>query len=171
VTDTQAGTVYRIALDADSAEALFPFHTFGEPNGIEVTPDGRALLVADGVDGVWHVDLATRTRARLPQPVGEMPLFLDGLARYHDALIGVSHVLSGGWIVRFPMVATWDTIRSAEILDCNHPDFRRLTTAVVAGDTLFFIATSQFDRIPPPDQAVDLSGLQPTTVMALRLDH
>lgn len=165
VTDTEGGALYRIGAESSEAETLFPTGTFASPNGIVVTPDGRALLVADGWNGLWRVELATRTRHRIPQAPGPMPLSLDGLAIHGHSVIAVAHTFSGGRVLRFRMSPSWDAILGSEVLECNHPLHRLPTTGVVVGDTLFYIGTSQFDRLRPYRD----SGLVAITVLALPL--
>jgi len=165
ITDTPAAMIYRARFDADSVETFIPAGKLRAPNGIVVTPDGRKALVADAMSGVWVVDLATRALSRLPQPPGIMPLFLDGLDLHRGALIGVTHALSGGWVLRFSMSAGYDSIRTSEVLDCNHPAMRQPTTGVVVGDTLFYVATSQFRSFAkgqpwPNDRLADITVLR-----------
>jgi hypothetical protein len=168
VTDTQSGALYRAALESDSIEVLLPAGSFAQPNGIVATPDGRALLVADGLHGAWYVDLATRTRRHLPQRLGPMPLFLDGLDLHQESLIAVSHAISLGWVLRFRLSATFDSVLASEVLDCHHPLARQPTTGVVAGDTLFYIATSQF-RALGGDRPPAVEELRDIVVLSLRL--
>jgi sugar lactone lactonase YvrE len=165
VTDTQSGAIYRIGADSSGAETLFPPGSFASPNGVALVPDGTAILVADGWNGLWRVELADRSRRRIPQPPGPMPLFLDGIAVHGQAVVAVVHALSGGRVLRFEMAPDWTAIRSSEVLDCNHPLYRKPTTGVVVGDTLFYIATSQFDRLQPYSD----SGLVDITILALPL--
>jgi sugar lactone lactonase YvrE len=165
LTDTDGGALYRIGADSSVAETLFPPGTFASPNGIAVVSGGRVLLVADGRNGIWRVEVASRSRKRIAQASGPMPLFLDGLAIHGSSVVAVTHTFSRGRVLRFRMSPQWDAILRTEVLECNHPLHRLPTTGVVVGDTLFYIATSQFDRLRPYRD----TGLVATTVLALPL--
>jgi sugar lactone lactonase YvrE len=143
-TDTLAGGVYLLAHGGKDLETLVPSGALTAPNGIALSADGRSLYVADVVEGVVRVDIATRRIARLPQPAGLWPGALDGLYLHQNALVGILNLINGGRVARFALNEAGDAIAGAEVLECNNPVFDLPTKGVLVGDDLYFIANSQF---------------------------
>jgi sugar lactone lactonase YvrE len=131
VTDTDAGAVYRIDPAKSEVDTLMPPGSLFSPNGIAVSPDGTTLFVATWLDGVWRIDVATRSRFLLPQVGGPRPTFIDGLYLRGRDLIGITSILSQGRVGRFTLSDRLDRIDEYQELECNHPAFDSPTTRVV----------------------------------------
>ena len=90
------------------------------------------------VEIVVPVDVVPQDTATIGRIATLLDRGLGPLAAHPEVsrAIAVTHALSGGYVLRFPLSATYDTIRATEFLDCNHPAMRQPTTGVVVGDTL-----------------------------------
>jgi sugar lactone lactonase YvrE len=147
-TGTDSNAVVAIDRDRAPTQILVRGPTIGSPNGIAASPDGRFLFVATW-HGIVRVDRQTRAMVRLAQSRRIASGCLDGLyLEREDAIIGVQNcVHSTGRVLRFTLNAARDSIERADVLESYNPLFESITTAAVAGDTLFFVANVQFRKM------------------------
>ncbi len=166
VTDTDTGEIFRIAKDSDKLEVFAPKGTFVNPNGIDISTDGKQLFVADAVQGIYKIDTQTRAVQFLLYPKGIPTAGLDGMYFYDQSLIGISNVVSHGRVLRFRLNPAMDQITATEVLECNHPSFKYPTNGVIVKDELYYIANSQnksydhFGALHPMDQLQEVNLLK-----------
>lgn len=152
----EAGQVWRL----DGKTGTFaPFYSgdaaFRDPNGIALSPDGKRLYVADGM-GVSAIDIATRMRTPVKDKDGFKLGGIDGLYYYGHGLVFLQPDLRR--VARCDLADDGLTAVRCSPLELNHPLFSHITTGVVVGNTLYYIANSQFDSVdaqgnlPPLDQ-------------------
>jgi sugar lactone lactonase YvrE len=128
---------------------------FHDPNGIALSADGKRLYVADEA-GISAIDTGTRARTPLTDPAGFGLGGVDGLYVYGRALVFLQPDLKR--VARCELSADGLTAEHCAPLELNNPLFDHITTGVVVGNSLFYIANSQFDRVgaggtlPPLDQ-------------------
>jgi sugar lactone lactonase YvrE len=147
ITDTASGEIFTVLHDKDVLEVFIPAGRFtGGPNGIAVSSEGGKLFISVMPLGVYVVDVKTKLISRLPQNVGISPSGSDGLYFYQNSLIGIINIVSerAGRVARFYLDDSGESITRGAVLDCNHPVYQRPTTGVVVGDSLFYIANSQY---------------------------
>lgn len=146
-TVTSAGALLRIHPASPTPEVFLPPGSLPDPNGIAVTSDGRYALVA-GWHGIIRVDLETRETMRLRQPSNVASGCTDGLyLSAPNEVVGVQNcVHDTGRILRFRMTPQLDSIVSAEVLESYNPLFEGITTAAIAGDSLYFVANTQLRK-------------------------
>ncbi len=143
----------------------------GYANGIASTADGRALVVAIVQRGLAAVDVEHPAWRLLPAPSGAELRGIDGLARHGDALVAVQNGSVPARILRIALADDAASITAVEVLEAGHPRHAVPTTGVVVGDELFYVATSQLDRIDRRDGSFDPAALVPTTILALPLQR
>ena len=97
--DSVGSGVYRIAADGEEAEVFVAPGLFQVPRGLAVSPDGRTLYVADEVQGLWGIDLATRKRDPLRGSRGAVLRGIVGLAPDGPRLIALRRSSSGGFSI------------------------------------------------------------------------
>ena len=149
-TATNSGALIRVDPATGKSELFLPRGALPEPNGITATDDGRYLFVA-GWYGITRVDLKTRETTVLRHPLNIATGCFDGLyLRAPLELIGVQNcVHDTGRVMRLGLSPGLDSIRSAVVLESYNPLFNGVTTAAVAGDTLYFVANVQFRKLGP----------------------
>jgi sugar lactone lactonase YvrE len=160
VTDIASGEIFTLAHDKDELEVFIPAGRFDSPNGIAISGDGQRLYISDMPLGVYVLDVKTKHSQRLTQPVGISPSGSDGLYFYHNSLLGILNIVSdrASRVARFHLNPSGDGLTRAEVVDCDHPLYQWPTTGVIVGDSLYYIANSQFgsfdgDRATfPPDR-------------------
>ncbi len=137
---------------------------FKNPNGLTFGDDGR-LYVAHA-EGVSSFDTATAERLSLDDPNALMTSPADGLYFHGSSLIGIHP--TEGVVRRYHLDGQRRTIVDADVLAEDDPQWNDPLTGVLVGDTLYYIANSQYGRLsngalPPLDE------LQPVTILAIDL--
>lgn len=171
VTDTATGEIFTVAHDKDEMEVFIPAGMFDSPNGIDISGDGQRLFISDIPLGVYVLDLKTKRSKRLAQPVGISPNGSDGLYFYNNSLIGILNIVSdrASRVTRFYLNSAGDAVARAEVVDCDHPLYQWPTTGVVAGDSFYYIANSQFGMFDSARAAFPEDGLRKVFVMKIKL--
>ncbi len=175
LTDTQGRALLTLAPGARAPERLLADSLPGAPNGIALTGDGRALVVALG-DRIGVVDLATR-RLRLvePHPLVRSTL-IDGLYVVPGGVLTVEPFdRTGGVVKRYWLDPAMTRIDSVRLAIDTHPTTEQPTTAAVVGDTAFVIANSHLQTFrrnhARGDTAAAADSVRPPTVLRVRIDR
>ena len=147
VTDSEEGTVYRLRPGESALSRLLPPGSFDYPNGIAASEDGRAVYVADGLDGITRLDPATGKRTVLRRPKGVSLDVIDGLYLVSGGLVAVQNGTGVDRVAWFGLDRTGKRVVSAKVLARADPRFHIPTTAAVAPDGLFLLANSLIDAI------------------------
>jgi pimeloyl-ACP methyl ester carboxylesterase/sugar lactone lactonase YvrE len=169
VTDTEEGSVYRVRRNADTLELFVrpdPAR-FSGANGIAVAADGRTLYVAFA-QGIARLDLASRELGLLGAPEDVTTSGIDGLYWHPTGLIAVQTAGGLERVVRFELDASGRRVRRSVVLERANPLFRNPTTGILVGDTLYYIANSQYSRLADDNTLRDSEYRAPTHV--LRVD-
>jgi len=166
VTDSQGRTIHRITASADTLELFVsvPHH----PNGIDLMPDGRTLVVALE-RSIGTVDLARRTVRVLEPPEAHRPKGgIDGLYAHPGGVIAVQPWDTGRVVVRYRLDEAGDRIVGSDVIVGAHEALEQPTTAAIVGDELFLIANSHlqtFRRLYAVRPDGPWPALRPVTVL------
>lgn len=168
VTDHNGHAVLRARWSSDRLERVdIPSPGFHWPNGIALAPDGRRLYVAH-LEGISTVDLPGGRRTSLARP-GSVPLAdTDGLYACPGDLVAIQRIAGFEQVLRLRLEPGGRRVADAEVLERHHPAYQDPTTGVVVGDTLFYIASSQFRRLSP-DGRTAAPAPEPGGTVILRL--
>jgi sugar lactone lactonase YvrE len=146
-TDSLDSGVYRLRAGAKTLEAFVPPGVFRSPQGIAFAADGRGAYVADYVDGIWLVDLATGKREAVTGP-RDVPLQgVDALAIHGKDLVVSQNGIVPARIARLALDASGRRVESGEILEMNTPLVEEPTLGVVVGDDFIYVANAQWERL------------------------
>ena len=137
-------------------------------NGIVVTPDERALLVASDF-GIARVDRQTRRVTMLPRPPDVVTGSIDGLYRYRRSLIGIQNGVHPGRVVQFDVDAGFTRVLAGRVLETYNPAFENPTTGAIDGDSFLFMANPQLHRWAGGTVPVDTAAIRPVMVLRLPL--
>ncbi len=169
VSDSQAPWILKLPAGADSLERFVTHPLFRSLQGMAITSDGKTMFVADYSHGLLQVSLASRT----VNPVGASPavtvLGIDGLYWHRGALIGVQNGVVPARVVRFCLDPSSRSVRQLETLDRNPAVADEPTLGAIAGDSLFYVATGQWEEYDDHGERVAGTRLKPATVLALSL--
>ena len=112
---------------------------------------------------------ASRSVSLLGAPSAVTLLGVDGLYLHRATLIGVQNGVTPPRVVRFCLDSTGRAVRRLEVLDRNSPAADEPTLGVIVGDSLFYVATSQWDKFADAGERVAGTTLRPATVLGLGL--
>jgi len=142
-SDSAAGAVWRIAAATPEPVAFVSAGTLGGSNGLAVSADGKMLYVGHST-GVARVDTASGAIERVVPPARETIAAIDGLYLWHGDLIGIQNITTPGRVIRMRMNKAGTEIVSVDTLQSHHNRaFDEPTTAAIAGDGLYVLATTQ----------------------------
>jgi sugar lactone lactonase YvrE len=144
VADSMTGDILRLAPGGSALETLLPAGTLGSPQGMVVTPDGAALIVADYSSGLWRVDRATGAAVRLSAPADASLVGIDGLATDGRAIYGFQNGVAPQRVLKLTPDAGWSALDAVEVLAANLPMIDEPTTGLVRNGELVFVSRSQW---------------------------
>jgi hypothetical protein len=170
-SDSQAPWIARLPLGGDSLERFATHPLFRSLQGMAITPDGGTMFVADYSHGLLRVDLASRSVRALDHSSNATLLGVDGLYLHRGSLIGVQNGVTPPRLARFCLDATGQRVRRVEVLDRNPSLVDEPTLGAVVRDSVFYVATSQWDKFADDGRRVAGSVLRPATVVGLVLNR
>jgi sugar lactone lactonase YvrE len=169
VSDSQAPSIFRLALGTDTLARFVTHPLFRSLQGMAFTPDGGTMFVADYSHGLLRVNVASRAVTALAVPATVTALGVDGLYLHRGALIGVQNGIAPARVVRFCLDDGGNAVRNAEVLDRN-PLADEPTLGVIVGDSAFYVATSQWDKFDDAGKRSPNAALRPASVLGLALE-
>jgi DNA-binding beta-propeller fold protein YncE len=166
VSDSAAGSVYRLDPKARG------FVPHGEPggmsgaNGLAVAPDGKLYVTLS--TGIGLVE--DGKVQRLPQPDTVVTGAIDGLYWHEGDLLGVQNGCNPGRVIRIRLGEQGRRISGLQVLQSHHhPAFDEPTTGALMGDALYVIANSQVGRFQPDGTIKDSASLKAPVLVAVPL--
>lgn len=143
--EERPGTLYRLDPETRKLEVFGDPDALGKPEGLAFSADGRHLFVADYSYGIVRYDLATARHVYLQNPPDASLVGIDHLDFYHGALIAVQNGNQPNSVMRLPLEG--DRILRVETLERAHPAYSEATLGVLVGDDLYYVATSNWNRL------------------------
>jgi sugar lactone lactonase YvrE len=169
VSDTGASGIYLLRTGASELEPFIPSSVFSATQGLALSKDEKRLYVADYVDGLWAVDLASRKRRRLEVPAGVWLFGLDGLSLAGNSLIALQIGPKPERVLRLRLDPTARSVTKVEVLEMSRSDYEGPIQGVVAGNVFFYVANSQLDLGDGRTGAFAADRARPTIVLRLPL--
>ena len=170
VSDSNAPWISKVPATGDTLERFITHPLFRSLQGMAIASDGRTMYVADYSHGILRVDLVTRHVAALRAAPGVTLLGIDGLYLHDGALIAVQNGVSPARVVRFCLDAAGGGVRGAEVLDRNPAVADEPTLGAIAGDSVFYVATSQWEKYTDTGDRRAGVPARPVTVVRVPLD-
>ena len=170
VSDSEAPWIFRLAIGSDSLERFVSHPLFRSLQGMAITPDGATMYVADYSHGLLSVSLASRTVTPLGASGTMTLLGVDGLYWHRGALVGVQNGVIPARVVRFCLDPAGRSVRRLEMLDRNPAVADEPTLGAVVGDSLFYVATSAWEKYDDSGNRIAGTRLRAVTVLGLSLD-
>jgi hypothetical protein len=118
------------------------------------------LYVSTFPEGLMVVDLRTNEVQAVARPGDLCLATIDGLYFYRGALIAIQNALMSPRVVRLRLRKDLRGIAGFEVLERRNPLFDGVTTGVIVGKELFYMANIQDEK---------QSGFQPITVLKMTL--
>lgn len=166
VSDSTAPVIWRLAPGAASLEKWLETGEFASLQGVALSADGRQLYVADYANGLWRVDLATRTPTLLAAPAHATFFGIDGLYAVPGGLIAVQNGINPQRIIRIDLAAD-GTPSAVRVLDAGHPAMSDLALGQVVAGHFDFIGNAGWAHF---EKAGEPAPARTVTILRTSLD-
>jgi len=145
VSDAIQGDIFRLKPGSDALEKMGDRPRFKSPQGMAVSADGATLLVADYLDGLERLDLASGTLDRVAVPVGVTTLGIDGLVELpNGSFAATQNGLSPNRVVHFRLTKDWSRLESFAVA-ARGTQVGDVSLLVPSGNDVLVAGTSQWD--------------------------
>ncbi|HKR58392.1 MAG TPA: hypothetical protein VJS64_01565, partial [Pyrinomonadaceae bacterium] len=168
-SDSVTPAIYVLRRKRDKLELFLESESFVNPQGLAFAAGEKQLFMADYLKGLFIIDLRTKTHSLVTPAPGTTMLGLDGLYSYKGKLIGVQNGVTPNRLVEFSLNPNGTIVRKFEVIEANNPVFDEPTLAVLAGDTLYYIANSQWGKIDENGKLAAEEKLRDPIVLKLQL--
>ncbi|MGK2857716.1 MAG: SMP-30/gluconolactonase/LRE family protein [Thermoanaerobaculia bacterium] len=145
VSDTTAAAIYRHVPGSGKLELWLKDERIVNPQGLAFAGDDSLLVVADYPTGLWAVETAKKSVARVATAPDVALIGIDGLIWHDKGLVAVQNGFSPQRVVRLEWDGKQRSVTSWNLLEANRPEFEELTLACADGKDLYFVATSQWE--------------------------
>jgi sugar lactone lactonase YvrE len=149
VSDSASPVIWRLAPGAASLEKWLESGEFSSLQGMALSADGRQLYVADYANGLWRIDLASRTPTLLKAPARATFFGLDGLYAVPGGLIAVQNGINPQRIIRIDLAAD-GTPSAVRVLGAGHPSMSDLALGQVVAGHFDFIGNAGWELHAKP---------------------
>jgi hypothetical protein len=162
ISDTQTNTLYTVNESIQALESFYTSEEFWNIQGITFSSDEKFLFISDYIKGLFRLNMETKELIQLTRESLVSLKSIDGLLWYQNSLIAIQNGVVPMRVTRYFLNSTLDTITRFEIIDRAHPAFNEPTNGCIVGDTLYYIANSQWGgyddqhQLKPVDQLQDI---------------
>ena len=163
------GDLLQLKPAGEALEVLLAAGLMRSPQGMAVTPDGAALIVADYSSGLWRVDRASGAAARLEAPGNASLIGIDGLISDGRFLYALQNGTAPQRVLKLTPDAGWSRIGAVEVLAANLAQLDEPTTGLVEDGELVFVSRSQWSDFDG-EGALRTPTPEPALISRLRLD-
>lgn len=168
-SDSITPGIYKLSSESDNLELFLAHDAFVNPQGLAFSADEKRLFMADYLKGIFSIDVKSRAVLILAPPPNTTMLGFDGLYYHKGRLIGVQNGVRPARLVELSLPAKGAGIAAFKVLEANNPVFDEPTLAVLSGDTLFYIANSQWAAIDEKGKLAGDDKLRDPIVLKMKL--
>jgi sugar lactone lactonase YvrE len=169
ICDSLASGIYKLQRGSGHLEVFIPSTVFRASQGLALSDDQKTLYLSDFSNGLWAVDLASRTPRKIDSPADIWLGGLDGLSRVPDGFISVQIGVKPARVLHLKLAPNAQKLTSVEILEMNHPAYAEPIQGIVDGDSFFYVANSQLNLGDSKTGAYAADQARPTVVLRLPL--
>jgi sugar lactone lactonase YvrE len=167
VTDSAAGSLYRMRPGDTALTPFGPPQAMRGANGIAVAADGTVYVTLS--TGIARLEI-DGTPQRLAQPDSVVTGGIDGLYWHDGDLIGVQNVTNPGRVIRIRLGDEGRRIEGVKVLQSHHHSaFDEPTTGAIVDGALHVLANTYVRRFQPDGTLKDADSLAPPIVIAVPL--
>jgi hypothetical protein len=168
-SDSITPGIYKLNRKSDRLELFLANNAFVNPQGLAFSADEKRLFMADYLKGIFSIDVKSKTVLMLAPPPNTTMLGFDGLYFHKGGLIGVQNGVRPARLVEMSLQPGGAGIKAFKVLEANNPVFDEPTLAVLSGDTLFYIANSQWAAIDEKGKLAGDDKLRDPIVLKIKL--
>ena len=148
-SDSTAPIIWRLAPVATQLEKWVESADFVSLQGLAPGADGKSLVVADYANGLWRIDLASRTVALLTPPAHTTLFGIDGLYAVRGGFVAVQNGIQPERVVRIA-VGVDGQPTAVQVLAAGQEMMTDLSLGQVVGDRFHFIGNSGWSLYADP---------------------
>ena len=170
VSDSESPWILELREGSDSLVRFLTHPLFRSLQGMAITPDGATMYVADYSHGLVRISLASKTVDPLIAARGVTLLGVDGLYWHRGSLIGVQNGVTPARVVRFCLDPSGRSVRRLEVLDRNPATADEPTLGAIEGDSLVYVATSEWEKYDDSGKRIAGTKLRPAIALSVPLE-
>lgn len=162
ISDSPSNTIYKVNESTKKIDVYFTSEEFWSIQGITFSEDEHYLFIADYVKGLFRLNTKTKEIIQLAREPLVSLKAIDGLIWYQNSLIAIQNEVVPMRVTRYFLNPTFDKVIDYKIIDRAHPSFNEPTNGCISGNTLYFVANSQWggyndnNQLKPIDQLQDI---------------
>jgi hypothetical protein len=168
-SDSVSAAIYVIDHQKDQLELFLESEAFVNPQGLAFSAGEQYMFMADYLKGVFIIDMKTKAPALVKPAAGTTMFGLDGLYYFKGRLIGVQNGVTPNRLVALTLNTFGTEVKKFDVLEANNSVFDEPTLAVLSGDTLFYIANSQWGMIDAKGTLAAEEKLRDPVILKLKL--
>lgn len=140
-TDSVAPVIWRLAPDGKHLEKWLESDEFVSLQGIAVSETGRELYVSDYANGLWRIEVATRSARLLAAPAHTTLFGIDGIYSVPGGLVAVQNGINPQRVVRIELGAG-GAPTGVKVLTAGDPEGNDLALGQVVNSHFDFIGNA-----------------------------
>ncbi len=142
ISDSGEPNIYKIDPKEDRIKLWLAFPMAWNLQGLDLSPDGHTLFVADYLSGLYNVSLKTTKIEQIGFDKSTALRGIDGLYSYNNSLITLQNGTNPLRVCRYYLSNDQSRITRMEFIEKATGDLGEPTLGVLSGDTFYFIANS-----------------------------
>ncbi len=170
VSDSKTNEIYKLSAGEKKLETFIPSGNFVSLQGLDFNDDDSLLFAADYSQGIFKLNRNTRSVVPIRNKSGTTLLGIDGLYFYGGNLIAIQNGVNPQRIILLELNSDNTSIYNYKILESNNPLFDEPTLGVIAGNSFYYIANSQWSRFNKNGTIFPDEELEYPLIMQLDLD-
>ena len=149
-TDSIFQAIWRLPPDGKELEPWLENNQFLNLQGLAFSADGGTLYLADYANGVWSIDVATKTPTLLTAPADTTFFGIDGLYAVRGGLLAVQNGVTPQRVLRIEPAATGTS--AATVVAMGRPAMTDLALGTFFNGHLHFVGDSGWALYDPPPE-------------------
>ena len=170
ISDSPNNIIFKVNELTGKLDVYFTSREFWNIQGIAFSADEQYLFIADYIKGLFRLNTKTNELIQVTKEPLVSLKSIDGLLWYKNSLIAIQNGVVPMRVTRYFLNSDFDTITRLAIIDRAHPAFNEPTNGSIIGDTLYYVANSQWsgydnnNKLRPVDQLQDIVILKTNLV-------
>lgn len=146
-TDSIFQAIWRLPPDGKELEPWLEYKEFMNLQGLALSADGGTLYLADYANGIWSIDVATKTPTLLTAPANATFFGIDGLYAVRGGLLAVQNGITPQRVLRIEPAA--DGASAATVVAMGRPAMTDLALGTLHDGRLHFVGDSGWALYDP----------------------
>ena len=169
VTDSLTPALYVLRAGASELVPLLEGAPFVSPQGLDFSPDGKKLFIADYSKGIFVYDVESGKTEALAAPPASTLIGIDGLYFYKNSLIAIQNGTRPHRVVRIFLSRDLRSATRVEVVEANNALFDEPTLGVLIKESFYYIANSQWGTVDKDGNLAPTEKLRDTIVLKTKL--